>query len=200
MCWISSSLPRRVVARVQGLGDPLVVAPHFLKITVVGVGVELDRLVGVPVGLEQAQDEGVFQALEDAQVERAVFGVGDLDALGVQLGVRRPTSRRSSALSSSVSSATASSQKAASRWMRRVLYARNALPVQRQRDHQAEPHCGAKLERQAADAPPRAGLDQAEHARHLELLAQLADAEADLVADLVQRRQPAPGVQPCVSR
>jgi hypothetical protein len=66
--------------------------PHFLQITVVGVGVQFDRFVRVPIGFQQAQDEGVFEPPEDAQVKRPVFLVRDLDAVSPSLACARSTS------------------------------------------------------------------------------------------------------------
>ena len=69
-----------------------------------------------------------------------------------------------------------------------------SVGVEGQRHHQAEPHRRRELVGQAADAAARAGFHQPQHARHLELFAQLADADADFMADFVKRREARPGL------
>ena len=67
------------------------------------------------------------------------------------------------------------------------------MRVDGQGGQQAQPDGGQERILGAHDAAPRAGIHQAQHARHLELLAQLAHAHAGLLADLVERGEPGAG-------
>jgi glycosyltransferase involved in cell wall biosynthesis len=62
--------------------------------------------------------------------------------------------------------------------------------IQPERNHEAQADRGAEVVGQAADPAARARFHQAQDARDLELLAQLAGADADLRADFIERRQP----------
>ena len=76
------------VAFVDFVEDVAMIVPDALQIVVIGVEIEFDGLVGIPIGFEQAEHKRIFQVPEDAQMKLAVFDVGDLDPLVIELALR----------------------------------------------------------------------------------------------------------------
>jgi hypothetical protein len=74
------------IAGCDGLDDAFVVGPDLTQVGQVGVGIELDGLVGGPIGFEQAGDEGVAEPAEYREVEAPVLGMRDRDRAAVQPG------------------------------------------------------------------------------------------------------------------
>ena len=83
-----------IFAGANGGDDAFVVAPDGLQVAEIGKGIELDRLIGVPVGVEQTDDKRVVQTSVDRQVQLAVFLVGNLDTRLAQLLPGAATSAR----------------------------------------------------------------------------------------------------------
>lgn len=167
----------------------LVVGPDFGEVIVIGEDVEADGFVGVPIGLQDAEDEGVFETAVYGEVQFAMFGVGDFDGVAAQFfpgaddkcfegGVVFGGEQLDGFVPVGGFDVTA-----------QVGEGDEVIFIEREGVLQALTDGGEEVIRLATDAGARLDFDETEGARHFQLFAQGGDRDAEFRAQDRQRGQ-----------
>src|SRR3972149_3834013 len=187
--FIEDLMPFGEIARGNGLDNGAVHSPDLVEVLNTGVAAEADFFVSRPIGIQQAEHEGILDMAEDGQVQFAVFAMRHANRLPLQqiFGALYQVAQMGYILygqllhglkpigTFEVSAHVGELVKGA--------------PVARHGVKQAFAHRWSKRIRQPADARARAYLNETQSAGHLQLLAQHRDGDAILSAERFERGQ-----------
>ena len=173
------------VAVANGLQYAAMIVPHGLQIIIIGVTIDFDGVVGVPVGFQQPLHKGVLQVPKYTEVKVAVFLVGNLDPLVVvELGAGTLHAIFQRVQVVIIKQGAGLVPEGQLEMFAQLAEQLKVAPVQRQSAEQTEAHCRREVPGAQAHAGAGTHIDETQAARDLQLLADLAGADAQQVIAL----------------